>query len=301
MGSLLMIDNQEAVMKANELCNLYGIDTITTGGTIAMAFECYEKVIISKTDTGGLELIWGNAEAMVELVDKIGKREGLGEALADGMKIAAEKIGKGAEMFAVGIRGKAVAYHDARIAPAQGAMFVCDANIAHHMDSPYTNMLESGRQISEDPLLQAPELNTFGDYDKKGPMYVLGTSLHQLLNSCGLCALLTLHTPLLPLADLIAGAAGWDFDWAEGLRVGRRMMTLRHAFNVREGITPDDIDLPKRLKEEPLTMINSQQGEPVKIDFDALKNAFYKEMEWDIKTGRPSEKTLKELGIFELV
>jgi aldehyde:ferredoxin oxidoreductase len=296
LGSLLVNDNLEAVIKANDICNRYAIDTIATGTAIAFAMECYENKLIDAKDTDGLELAWGNAGAVVALTEKIAKREGFGAVLADGPTKAAERIGKGSAKYAMAIRGKGLPFHDPRMSPAGGTAFIADANPAHHMNSQIPGMLENGAPIGSAPELQAPKLNPFADFDKKGPHYAIGAAYHQLLDDAGMCALYTVNTPPPELAELISYVTGWDFGWEEALKAGRRVLTLRQAFNAREGITPDQIDLPKRIKEESLPI----KGAPPRIDFQALKEGFFQAMGWDIKTGVPSKETLADLGLADL-
>ncbi len=281
LGGMLMNDNLEAVIKANDICNRYGIDTMGVGGTIAMAMECYEKGLITKADTDGIELTWGNAEAIVAMVEKVAKREGFGEALADGTQKAAERIGKGAEQFAVAVRGKSLAYHDPRLSPALGTANIADANPAHHMDSQITGMLSEGATIGSDPALKVPNGNPFASY-------AIGSAYHQLLNASGLCSLFTIATTPPPIAELIAGACGWTFDWREALTTGRRILTLRQAFNAREGLTPDQFELPKRITKT------------TNVDYKSLRDGYFKEMQWNARTGKPSEEALEKLGLLEL-
>lgn len=296
LGSCLMSDNLEAAIKANDLCNRYGIDTISTGGTIGMAMECYENGLITKDETDGIELTWGNSAAVVAMVEKIGRREGFGAVLADGTGKAVERIGRGSEKYAVAIRGKSLPYHDPRMNPALGTVMISDANPAHHGDCKIAGMLDNGASIGNDPALQMPQL-PFDAFDKKGAMYALGFSLHQLLNSAGMCALYTVGSAPPPLDELIAAVTGWDFKWAEGLKTGRRILTIRQAFNAREGLSPDKFQMPKRLLEEPLT-IGPRAN--VKIDFETLKKSFFAAVGWDIKTGKPNKETLSDLGLAEL-
>jgi aldehyde:ferredoxin oxidoreductase len=297
LGGLLMNDNLEAVVKANDICNRYGVDTMSVGGTIALAMECYERGLITRKDTDGLELTWGNAQAIVAITEKMAKREGFGAVLADGADKAAARIGKGAEKYVVAIRGKSLAYHDPRMAPPEGTAFIADANPAHHMDCQITGMLNNGAAAGSDPALQVPKTNPFGDYDKKGPVYAIGTEYHQLLNAAGMCAIYTINTAPPPVAELIAGVTGWDFGWAEGLKAGKRILTLRQAFNAREGLSPDKITMPKRILEEPLT---SGPAANLKIDFETQRKSYFAEMGWDINSGKPWPKTLAELGLAEI-
>jgi aldehyde:ferredoxin oxidoreductase len=164
------------------------------------------------------------------------------------------------------------------------------------MNSQITSQLENGALIGKDPALQVPKSDPFADFDKKGRIYAIGAAYHQLLDDAGICALYTVNTAPPELAELISGVTGWDFGWEEALKAGRRILTLRQAFNAREGITPDQIDLPKRIKEEPLPI----KGAPPKIDFQALKKGFFTAMGWDIKTGVPSREILEQLGLAEL-
>jgi aldehyde:ferredoxin oxidoreductase len=282
LGGMLMNDNLEAVIKANDICNRYGIDTMGVGGTIAMAMECYEQGLIDKTVTDGIELTWGNAEAIVAMVEKVARREGFGAYLADGTQKAAERIGRGAEQFAMAVRGKSLAYHDPRMSPVLGTANIADANPAHHMDSQITGMLADGAPIGSDPALKAPENNPFA-------AYAIGSAYHQLLNASGMCSLFTIATTPPPLAELIAGASGWDFGWDEAITAGRRILTLRQAFNAREGLTPDQFELPKRIT----TTTN--------VDYNSLRNGYFTEMRWDAVSGKPSKEALSRLGLLDLV
>jgi aldehyde:ferredoxin oxidoreductase len=281
LGGMLMNDNLEAVIKANDICNRYGIDTMGVGAAIAMAMECFERGLISRKDTDGIELTWGNAEAIVALVEKVARREGFGALLADGSQKAAERIGKGSEKYAVAIRGKSLAFHDPRMSPALGAANISDANPAHHMDSQITGMISEGGMIGSDPALQLSKENPFS-------AYVIGSGYHQLLNAAGLCSLYTVATAPPPIAELVEGACGWDFGWDKAMAAGRRILTLRQAFNAREGLTPDLFELPKRI------------AATAKVDFSALRNGYFDEMGWDLKSGKPSKKALAALGLAEL-
>jgi aldehyde:ferredoxin oxidoreductase len=281
LGGMLMNDNLEVVIKANDICNRYGIDTVGVGGALAMAMECYEKGLISREDTDGIDLTWGNAQAIVAMVEKVARREGFGAVLADGTQKAAERIGKGAEKYAISIRGKSLANHDPRMSPVLGAANIADANPAHHMDSQITGMLNDGAAIGSDPALQASKQNPFSSY-------AIGSAYHQLLNASGMCSLYTVATTPPPIAELIAGACGWDFGWEEALKVGRRILTLRQAFNAREGLTPDQFELPKRITVS------------TKVDYPALRDGYFLEMGWDSKSGKPSQETLADLGLADL-
>jgi aldehyde:ferredoxin oxidoreductase len=295
LGTLCLNDSVESVIRANEICNLYGLDTMAVGNVIAFAMECYENGLIDKRDSDGIELTWGNAEAVVSLAEKIAKREGFGAVLADGVEKAAERIGKGAEKYAIHVHGHRLPYHDPRNSPSKGTIYMADAQPAAHMDTEGTALLEQGIALGSDPLLQPIKLEAYGDYGSKGPMYATGAAYYQLLSSAGLCSLYTVAFAV-PVVELIAPVTGWDFSWEEGLKAGRRILTLRQAFNSREGLSPAEFKLPERVTVP--QAVGPAAG--AKVNFNALKKGYFEAMGWDIKSGKPYRQTLIEMGLDQL-
>ncbi len=292
-GPLCRNDNVEVVIKANEICNRAGIDTISAGTTVAFAIECFEKGLITTADTGGLELTWGNGEAIVELTRQMAVREGFGAVLADGSKKAAERIGKGSEEYAMNVGGRELPLHDPRIAPAQGAIYMTDSQPANHMNYVAAVLLEQGHPLGPDPALASEGSEMFGEWEKKADYYTRGNAYYILLSSAGLCNLYA-HFYAPPVVELLGPVTGWDIDWNEGLEIGRRILTMRQLFNVRQGIKPQDFKLPKRF-ETSLTA-GPAAGAPVP-PFEQLKADYYVAMGWDPVTGEPSAETLERLGI----
>jgi aldehyde:ferredoxin oxidoreductase len=291
-GPLCRNDNVEAVIRANEICNRYGIDTIGVGSTVAFAMECFENGLIGPGDTGGLELTWGNADAVVALTDQIAKREGLGAVLADGARAASDQIGKGSEQYVMDVAGRAIPFHDPRMAPSSGTFYIADAQPAQHMGPQGIAVLEQGAPLGTDPLLQPGAGDLFGDYDKKGDIYARGSAYYQLLSSAGLCALYAqFYTP--PVVELLRPVTGWDADWSEGIKTGKRILTLRQAFNAREGLAPDAFRLPKRF--EASLSVGPAAGHD--IPFAVLRERYFMAMGWDPETGAPLPQTLAELDI----
>jgi len=295
LGALCLNDNLESVIKANEICNLYGMDTIAVGGVIAFAMECYEHGLVRIEETDAIDLVWGNGKAVVALTEKIARREGFGAVLADGVRKAAERIGKGAEKYAMHVGGHRLPYHDPRLSPSLGTNFIADAQPACHMGPQGTALLEKGLPLGSDPFLQSPKLAVYGDYDGKGPMYAIGAGYFQLLSSSGLCALYSVSFPV-PVVELIVPVTGWDLDWEEGLKIGKRILTLRQAFNAREGIKPEEFKLPKRVM-MPLS-VGSAAGK--EIDFETLKKGYFEAMGWNLESGKPNHQTLLGLGLDRL-
>lgn len=291
-GTLCYSDSKEAIIKANEICNRYGIDTIGTGGSIAFAIECYEAGLITKEDTGGLELTWGNSPAIVRLAEQMARREGFGAVLADGSKRAAETIGKGSDELAMQVGGRELPMHDPRGGPALGLYYIADATPAQHCGSQSMGILDGGGALGSDPLLQSASAEVFGGYESKGDHYARGAAYWHLLSSAGLCSLYSqFDAP--PVVELLRPVTGWDIDWEEGLKIGRRILTLRQAFNVREGIRPQDFHLPKRFQ-VPLSA-GPMAGHHV--PFELMRKGYYRAMGWDPETGRPLPQTLAELGL----
>jgi aldehyde:ferredoxin oxidoreductase len=297
LGSMCLIDNAEALIKAHHLCNLYGIDTIAVGTAIAFAMECYDRGVITKDDTGGLDLSWGNVDAMLALVEQIGKREGFGAMLADGVKRAAERIGQGSEEWAIHIGGVEPPAHDPRISPAWGTVYRIDPTPAVHTSGGHEMWFtEMRKKISPYPELYYPDA-VQDDTQHKGQMYADAHSYHDLIASAGLCFFASTCHPGYHVIEFIAAVTGWDYTLKEGLETGRRIETVRHAFNLREGLRPSDRAIAKRLA-EPAT-VGPFRGK--RVDFDTSVTNYYKAMGWDATTGRPLDSTLQELGLKELV
>jgi aldehyde:ferredoxin oxidoreductase len=294
-GSLCLNDNIETIIKANEICNLYGIDTIAMGGAIAFAIECYDNGLLTSEETGGIELTWGNGAAVVSLTEKIARQEGIGLLFANGVKEAAKRIGKGAAEYAMHVGGHRIPFHDPRLSPSTGTYYIADALPACHMGPQGMAQLEQGTSLGTDPLLQAAEIELYGDYDQKGEIYSRGSAYFQLLSSSGLCALYAIaFAP--PVVELLNPVTGWEIDWKEGLLIGKRILTLRQAFNAREGIRSDMFRLPKRFQ-EPLGV---GPGAGKEVEHHNLKRNYFEAMGWDSQTGKPNEQTLVDLGLDDL-
>lgn len=292
LGPLCHNDSAEAVIRANEVCNRFGIDTIGAGGAIAFAIECYQRGVLGPHDTEGMELGWGDAATVVRLIQQMARREGFGSLLADGSRKAAERIGRGSEEFAMHVCGRELPMHDPRVTPSMGVFYIADATPAQHCGSQGMAILDQGAPLGDDPLLQSHSNQVFGDYDKKGDAYARGAAYWQLLSSAGLCSLYSqFDTP--PVVELLRPVTGWDMDWEEGLTAGRRILTRRQLFNLREGLGPRDFTLPKRFA-------NPVEAGPTagnQVPFEQMRADYYAAMGWDRDTGVPSAQTLAALGV----
>jgi aldehyde:ferredoxin oxidoreductase len=266
LGTMCLNWNIESVIMMNHLCNSYSFDTISAGSTLSFAIECYENGIINKEDTGGIELTWGNHKAMVEMLDKMGKREGFGDVLADGSKKASERIGRGSERFAVHAGRQEPGMHDPRINDEWLGAHICDPAVGRHT---------SGAKNGEDYWMQ------------------------RTLDNLGMCTFqfFCLPEPAVYLVKMANIATGWDMDLDELKLAARRSMHLRQAFTSREGITMRDMqfqDCKRPVGDPPL-----ENGPLAGItkDQDAFQKEFCEKIEWDFETGKPLKESLVKVGL----
>jgi aldehyde:ferredoxin oxidoreductase len=297
-GTMCMCDDLESIIKLNDMCNRSGLDTISAGTALAFAMECFENGIITESDTEGIALTWGNAEAMIAMIDKMIAREGFGDILADGVKIAAEKIGNGAEEFAMHVGGQEPGLHNALFLPSRGTGFVCDPTPGRHTAAPMARVDGGPGQFAPYPELKIGQFEKYA-YTGKGPMSATASQYLQVGASAGICLMPMMFFGNYPLVEFFNAVTGWDLDIKEVLSSGARIQTLRHCFNLREGITPSDVKLPKRMAGQPPQEEGPVAG--VTLDVDNLAREYRQAMGWDPDSGRPDNATLDKLGLTDLV
>ncbi len=294
-GSNCGVDDLRAVSKANEICNAYSLDTISTGMAVSFAMECFEKGLLTLEHTGGLDLHFGNGEAMVALTLQIAKREGLGDLLAEGTDRAAVKIGNGAQDFAINVKGQPFPMHECRARHGQALGYAVSPTGADHMH----NIWDEG--LAHEPLgagwlsmavyesVPATELNA-----DKVWAYTVNTNLRWLSNMVSVCMFVPWNTD--QIVQLVRAITGWKTNLWELLKAAERSVTMMRAFNLREGLSRDDDTLPARMGESHVTNSVSE----VPIDFEVLEEAvgtFYAMMGWHPETGVPTQAKLQELDI----
>lgn len=297
LGSMCGVSDLEAITMAHYLCNDYGLDTISTGSTIAFAMECYEKGILTKSDTDGLEVKFGDPDVMVNLVHKIAKREGLGNLLAEGTKRVSEKLGRGTERFAMHVKGLELPAYDSRAVKLTGLTYATANRGGDHitayvqgptyLDVPFLVVEES---MIENPLVEnVKEVKIAKDLEDALTVF----------DCAGACKFMGMCLATEEWIDLIRYGLGWDdFSVVDFRTIGERVYNLARAFSIREGLTAADDTLPKRLLEEPLP-----EG-PAKghvNDLAPLLDAYYELRGWDKATGKPTPEKLRELGLEEVV
>jgi len=299
LGSDCGVEDEKAIFKANELCNRYSLDTIGTGATIAFAMECYENGIIGKDDVGGLDLRFGNGEAMVRMVEMIAKREGLGDLLAEGSKRAAMKLGEDAMKYSIQVKGQEVPMHEPRLKKALGVGYAVSPTGADHLHNLHDTSLTTrgaGRYGCLRRLLEPLKLEDLGT--KKVQTLTYRSQLVAMMNSIGFCFFYLLEPPFSPvhLTEIVRAVTGWDTSTVELMDMGKRALTMARVFNAREGFKTEDDWLPRRFF-DPTTSGPLQE---TAVDPNELRNAieaYYQIMGWSKETGVPTKIGLEQLDI----
>jgi len=273
------------------LCNRFGMDTISTSMAIAFAMECYEKGLITKKDTDGIDLIWGNGGAIIETVEKMGHREGFGEILADGSMQAAKRIGKGSEDFVIHVKGQELALHDPRAFFSWAIAYATAHRGACHICAP-TYWLERGLTFPE--LGYDKPLDRFAT-EGKGAWVKVFQDFCEVLESLVMCKF-SLYGNLRGnhILQLLNLATGWEMELNEMVQTGERGFNLKRMINVRLGVTRKDDNLPKRLLTEP-TQEGGAKGRIPPLEI--MLKEYYQERGWD-EAGIPTQAKLIELGLY---
>jgi len=298
LGSLLCIDDLEAICRMNMLCNAYSLDTISTGVCIAFAMECYENGLLSKEDTGGLELNFGNADAAIKLLEMISSREGLGNLLAEGVKKAAEKIGRGSEKYAVEIKGLEIPMHEPRGKKGLAVMYATSNRGGCHMQSMHDTDIEAPNMAPEIGMTKA--LNRL-DTSREKVLYLKKTGdWTAMINSMGLCSNIywfgAVYYRPSQLVEILNAVTGWDYTVEDFMTTGERINTYCRMFNIREGITKRDDSLPPRFM-EPL-IGGPTNGQFISTrEIESMLGDYYEICGWDRETGIPKKERLAELGL----
>jgi len=295
-GALVLNDDFDAIMEINEMCNRAGIDTISTAGTVAYAVECFENGLIDAKTTGGLELGWGKVGEIVKLVGMIIRREGFGDVLADGVKAAVAKIGPESEPYAIHAGGQELPMHDSRNDPGWALTYQCEPTPGRHTIASFIDSdLRSGKE--QFPEIRQRVKKARSKEAKKVYLNTATTIYTQLLNASGIC-IFGPDTATYPLVDFLNAVTGWDMTPDEYFHIGKRILNLRKAFNVREGLLPDDSKLSARAIGSPPLTLGPLKN--ITVDIDSLEKEFFGIMGWDPVTGGPTSEVLKEMELGDL-
>lgn len=290
LGSNCGIDNLEAIMKGHELCGRYGLDTISTGTSIAFAMECTEKGILTAKDTDGIDLAFGNAEAMLQMIERIAFRKGFGNILAEGTRRAAEIIGKGADHFAIHVKGNELPMHEPRLKQGMGLHYSVHASGADHCTGIHDdrlNLAEMDRIDVAEPM-PSTELSP----RKVRVLYELGI-WREMINYIGLCLFLPWSQK--QITEAMEYITGWPMSYWRLMKTVERGITLSRIFNLREGLGHKDDKLPARFFTSPA------EGplKDVSVDPNRLAESqklYYQMLGWD-ESGVPTFARLAELNL----
>jgi aldehyde:ferredoxin oxidoreductase len=305
-GSSCGIEDLSAVAYANQLCNMYGMDTISCGATIAWAMDCFEHGLITEADTGGLDLHFGNAAVMVELVERIAHRSGFGDLLAEGSARAAERLGRGTQELVVAVKKQELPAHMPTTKPGLGVIYAVNPFGADHQSNEHDPAYGFYPDRSKQLGLEQPQAEFA--LNREVVRYAFVTQcLYSCLDSLNICQFVfgagwQIFDPA-QLVDLVHMVTGWDVSMGELLRQGEKRLNLMRAFNMREGIDGSADGLPKKLM-QPLVGGKSE-GRCVDAEqMEAALRFYYQLAGWDEQRGIPGRAKLEALDlgwVWELV
>jgi aldehyde:ferredoxin oxidoreductase len=301
-GSYCGVDDLKAVARANQLCNAYGMDTISCGATIAWAMDAFEHGLLTEADTGGLELRFGNAEAMMTLVEQIARREGFGAVLAEGSARAAEQLGRGQDLV-VAVKKQEMPAHMPQVKRSLGLIYAVNPYGADHQssehDPSYKGYPERMAQIGLTDPQPSKVLN-----EEKVRFAFVTQCLYSALDSVGVCQFVFGPSWHLydtgQLVQMINAVTGWDVTVDELLTVGERRLNLLRAFNAREGIGREADTLPKKMF-QPLRGGKSDGIALTEAEIETAKDVYYALAGWDVRSGTPTREKLESLGLEEIL
>ncbi len=305
MGASCGISDLSAIALANQICNEYGLDTIATAATIAFAMECFEHNLLTLKDTGGVDLRFGNADALVAMAEMIGRREGLGDLLAEGSAHAAKKIGPLSEEYLVTVKKTELPAHMPQAKKSLGLVYAVNPFGADHQSSEHDPMYEEGglphyySRLAEIGLTEVQKPGTMSD--EKVRFAYLSEVFYSALDTFCLCQFVwgpawQLFGPK-DMADMLNAATGWDISVGEIMQIGERRLNMMRAFNAREGFSRSDDVLPKKFS-SPLQGSGPSAGvRYLPEDLEHYKDVYFGLANWDPITGNPTREKLNILGL----
>ena len=298
-GSYCGIDDLEAISYANQLCNMYGMDTISCGATIAWAMDCFEQGLITTEDTGGIALRFGDAAAMVKMVEAIAKRQGFGDVLAEGSARAADRIGRGTQDLVVAVKKQEMPAHMPQVKRSVGLIYAVNPfgadHQSHEHDPSYADYPERMAEIG----LTNPQPDDVLNEEKV--RYALITEyLYSALDTVNMCQFVFGPAWQLysagNLAEAMRHVTGQDFSIDDVLRIGERRLNLLRAFNARESIGREADKLPKKMYQA-LTGGASDGVALTEKEIEDAKDIYYQMAGWDVASGTPTRAKLEELEL----
>lgn len=290
LGSLCLVDDLEVISKANELCNRYGLDTISTGSVIAFAMEAFEKNLISRKYAIDLDLTWGNGEALIRLIGLIGKKEGIGRILGEGVRTSARRIGGNSEEFAVHVKGLELPMHDPRCFVSLALGYATANRGACHLEA-FSNIVEDNVEMPELGYERVLDRRTI---EGKGEMVAKMQNLMCVFDSLPVCKFLLFGgVHISNLVDWLNAITGWGTTVEELLRIGERIFNLERLYNFHCGVDRKDDTLPPRIL---ANEGNDNERGINSLYLNKMLDHYYQHRGWS-KKGIPTRKRLRDLGL----
>ncbi|MDP6458090.1 MAG: aldehyde ferredoxin oxidoreductase family protein [Candidatus Bathyarchaeota archaeon] len=285
----------ETALKANDLCNRLGLDILTTAESIAWVMELYEKEMLSSEEADGLDLSWGNEETILTLINKIALREGFGDVLADGTTMSARKLGRGIDLT-MQVKGLDIIMADPRGLKGFGLGYAVSSRGGDHLRS------EPFLELVDDPaigekMFGIPDATMRRAYRGKGKLVSYFEDWNAVIDSLQPCKNIMQNMEILTFdlsSKVIEATTGIQLTPTEVRGVGERIVNIERAFNVKEGMRRKDDTLPRRFREEPLI---AGESRGTVFELEPMLDEYYGERGWDLKTGIPTSKTLRRLGL----
>lgn len=291
-GSKCLVTDLNAVTAANHFADDLGLDVISTGQVIATAMEWYENGLLGEEETEGIDLSWGNGDAVVEMVNRIAHREGLGDLLADGVKRAAERMGSGADRAAMHVKGLEMAADGVRASKGEAVAHAVSPRGADHL-RPYASAIDAfGYREPELGIEQDVDYLEDGEKSWVKPLQELSMATNML----GVCLFSSITLAIKPStwAGLLSAAVGYTVTKEELLRAAERVINMERMINLAFGFDGSDDTLPPRFLEEPAP---DGRGQGQTVDLEVALESYYRSMGWDVETGLPTAETLEKLGL----
>ena len=290
-GGACLVDDLKAIAYMNTLCNKLGLDTISTGSVIAFTMELYENGLLNKKELDGIDLTWGNADAVIQLIEKIGNFEGVGKLLGKGVRKISEIIGGNSDEYAIHVKGLELPGHDPRAYNSMAVGYATSNRGACHV--------QGGSYFFEKSVVM-PELGYHEPLDRlgtegKGKLNVDSQNLMSLMDSLKLCKFILYGgATVSDIIDWINAVIGWDMSIEELMEAGNRIFTLKRMYNVRCGMSRKDDTLPSRILNQPRNDTGTGSNLP---PLNQMLEEYYEQRGWNAE-GIPKNETLKKLNLF---
>jgi aldehyde:ferredoxin oxidoreductase len=303
-GAGVMNDDLDVILYANRFCDEVGMDVMSSGRVIGFAMELWERGILTSADTGGLDIEWGDVDVVLKLMEQVSKREGFGNVLADGVRLAADTIGRGSSEFAMHVKGMELCAQDGRAQKSMGLAHATSSRGADHLKA-FPTIDEVG--IPDEARVRygekyLPEISMPLEIKHKPFLVKDGEDYSTVIDSVGMCksggTFVMAELYWEDTAEALEAATGMEMPVDRLKKIGERIVNLQRCYNVWHGITRADDQLPKRFTNEPSPSGNARGSV---VELDVMLDEYYQLRDWEVDTGLPKAAKLQELGLEDAV